>query len=170
MIKFKQVLREEDYKIAGSASYKRHKIQRIIKLISGIIMILTLIISCLLILIDSIFIFLAIASLIFGILSLCAKKIYLRRLIRNVKSNKNFGEEIDVEIENDGMMLSKQGKDEYKADITKYFGFYVFEAGIMLYPQKSMFFYFKKENMANDDFNKLIEFFTDIGLKKLGKF
>ena len=75
--------------------------------------------------------------------------------------------EIEIISDENGMFNSKQGSDEGKQDISKFYGYYIYNRGILLYPQKNLFYVLKRDFFQNEDFKKILELFSKLELNKL---
>ncbi|HNX60280.1 MAG TPA: hypothetical protein PKK43_14355, partial [Spirochaetota bacterium] len=99
---------------------------------------------------EPLYLFMGIFFFLFGILNLLKKRRYLTRLLRIVKSDGNYGTEIRVQIDDDGMIKFRQGKNENRSDLRNFHGYGVTGKAILLYPQKNLFLILKKESIGDN--------------------
>lgn len=170
MIQFTQVLTDDDYTDAGSASYGRSILMKV-RFALALVLIIG---GSLLILLgihllsdgEPLYLFMGIFFFIFGLLNLLRKRRYLKRLCATVKSDGNYGKEISVRIDDDGMIDFRQGKNENRSDLRNFHGYGVTGKAVLLYPQKNLFLILKKESIG-DGGHPVIRTFDELGLKRL---
>jgi hypothetical protein len=160
MIKFKQVLTDDDYIKAGIAGFKRNVMMRILFILS----ILLVVVGFFLILV-SIPLFIS-GEYVYTICGVFKKKIYLKRLLNIVRSNKNYGSEMFIKIDDDGMIELSRGSDKNLSELKNYYGYAVTDDAILLYPQKNLFMILKKE-MLGENWDIALDYLISTNLKRI---
>ena len=77
----------------------------------------------------------------YGIFMLFRKRLWVRRMVNSAATAKRFGDEIRVEVDPDGRISSEQGEDRSDLHMDSLVGFIRHPIGILLYPQRNMFYY-----------------------------
>lgn len=156
MIEIKQKLSEDDYRKAASAHYNTYKMSKV-RPVLVFFLIASGIYLCW---INSQIIY-AIFCIAYGIFMMFRKYIYVYRVVKSVKTTKLFGELIEIKISDDDVFESRQGSDTSKIELKNLFGYLKTNFGVLLYPQKNMF-YLLKANVFNsadqiEEFMSLLE-------------
>jgi hypothetical protein len=146
------------------ANYRRRTISKVV-MILGILSILLGV--SLMFTHDVYFICLGVLFIAYGCIAFCVKYIYIRNSMKGVKSNKNFGLPGDISISEEGILSIRQGKDEMKSDMRSYFGYHVYEAGILIYPQRNIFLVMKKDVIGDTQFVELVHIIELLKMKRI---
>ena len=170
MIKFTQILTDDDYRNAGAANYGRSVLMKI-RFYLALILVFggsLLIFLGIFLLTDGnpLLIFMGAFFLLFGILHLFRKKLYMKKFMKAVQSGSNYGIEIRVRIDDDGMIEFRQQKDVNRSDLRNYHGYGITHGAILLYPQKNLFLILNKESIG-DEWSSVLRKFDEVGLKRL---
>lgn len=170
MIQFTQVLTDNDYTNAGAANYNRSALMKVRFALALVLVICGLLLAVIGIPLLSgsgpLYLIMGILFFCIGVLRLLRKRRYLKRLCSTVKSDGNYGKEIRVQIDDDGMIELRQGKDENRSDLRNFHGYGVTGKAILLYPQKNLFLILNKESIG-DDGAPVIRTFEELRLKRL---
>jgi hypothetical protein len=105
-------------------------------------------------------------SILWGVINLFKKKIYLKRLLNIVRSNKNYGSEMFIKIDDDGMIELSRGSDKNLSELKNYYGYAVTDDAILLYPQKNLFMILKKE-MLGENWDIALDYLISTNLKRI---
>ena len=163
MIDLTQTLIESDYKAAAAVHFKTYRSSKYRPWL-GIVLI------CL-----GIFLLAASTSKAlgmfgvgYGIYMFCQKHLYVGRLVKSVKTAKGFGDEIRIHIDEEGVISSEQGGDRAQMRVDRLFGFIDHPIGVLLYPQRNLFYYLKADAFeSTQQRDALRELLKKAGIKQL---
>ncbi len=162
MIRVKQTLTVEDYQAAAAVHYRTYHWTRIQPWLA-----IVLIGTCGFFFFTSRIKGVPIFGIGYGIFMLIRKNIWIDRLVKSAATAKHFGAEIEIEID-DGFLRTSQAGDESKMHLSSLFGFVRCPTGLLVYPQRNLFYYLKADAFdAPSEIDEVITLLRDHEVREL---
>ena len=163
MIKVTQTLTKADYEFASGVHYSTYRSARIRPFLSVLLTLLGL-----LLLATSSNNVVGAVFVLYGVLMPLRKKIWIRRIIKSAATAKGFGKDIEVEIDEDQCLATRQGDDQSTIRLENLYGFVCSPKGILLYPQRNIFYFLKSDGFETlEDMADLEKILESSGVKRL---
>lgn len=162
MISITQTINEHDLRYFLSIHYDKLKTRRIFKIISAVMIILSISIILYGVISytvhkDNFFIIMGVVYFLMSLIPVFQKKFSLYKLIKISKSNKLFGHEMKIALTDDNIIEISQADNSSRIKLAAINSCILTDEGIILYIQKNLFYIFKKSAFKKTGYNEFVD-------------